>query len=129
MSLSATHPIDIIILGGGVAGLTSALALTKYSPTTAIPKINIYEIRPEPGVIGGAVNLTPNALRLLDHLGVLDVMNEKKYGITVDAVEVFSIYSEAKLGESSFSGPDGEGLGSPPYKVRPLQEREPGCMK
>jgi salicylate hydroxylase len=46
--------MDILILGGGVAGLTSALALTKFAPKGVVPKIQILEIRPVPATIGGA---------------------------------------------------------------------------
>jgi len=108
--------LDVIILGGGIAGLTTALALTKYAPKGAVPRIRIFEIRPVPATIGGAVNLTPNALRLLDHLGALPVIRERNYGMTIDAIEIFDIYS-GKLAESSFRGPEGEGIGNPPYKV------------
>lgn len=93
------------------------MALAKFAPATAAPKIKVYEIRPEPGVIGGAVNLTPNALRLLDRLDVLPIIREKGYGLDIDAIEVFSTYAVEQLGESSFSGVDGKGVGDPPYKV------------
>ncbi|KAK3705746.1 hypothetical protein LTR37_013189, partial [Vermiconidia calcicola] len=76
----------------------------------------IFEIRPEPATIGGAVNLTPNALRLLDHLGALPIIRERNYGRTIDYLEVFDVYS-GKLAESDFSGPNGDGLGDPPYKA------------
>jgi salicylate hydroxylase len=108
--------MDILILGGGVAGLTAALALTKFAPKNFTPRIRIFEIRPIPATIGGAVNLTPNALRLLDHFGVLERIQKAGYGETINAVEVFDVYS-GKLAESSFRGPNGDGLGDPPYKV------------
>ncbi|KAI5198865.1 hypothetical protein AUEXF2481DRAFT_37139 [Aureobasidium subglaciale EXF-2481] len=117
MHLTNDTPLDILILGGGVAGLTAAMALAKFSPASAPPKIRVYEIRPKPGVIGGAVNLTPNALRLLDRLGVLPIMRENKYGMEIDAIEIFSVYEPVQLGESSFRGPEGKGLGDPPYKA------------
>jgi salicylate hydroxylase len=99
-------------------GLTAAMALAKFSPESAPPKIRVFEIRPKPGVIGGAVNLTPNALRLLDRLDVLPIMRENDYGLEIDCIEVFSVYQPVQLGESSFRGPEGKGLGDPPYKVR-----------
>lgn len=117
--MASTEPkrgLSIIILGGGIAGLTTSLALTKFAPSGAIPDIKIFEIRPEPATIGGAVNLTPNALRLLDHLGALEIIRQRDYGMTINAVEFFDLYS-GKLGESSFRGPTGEGLGNPPYKA------------
>jgi len=93
------------------------MALAKFAPASSPPNITVFEIRPEPGVIGGAVNLTPNALRLLDRLGVLPIMREKDYGLEIDCIEVFNVYGKEQMGESSFAGPDGKGLGSPPYKV------------
>ena len=108
--------LDIIILGGGIAGLTTALALTKYAPKGQVPRIRIFEIRPEPATIGGAVNLTPNALRLLDDLGALPIIRERDYGREIDYLEVFDVYS-TRLATSDFSGPDGKGIGNPPYKA------------
>ena len=116
MAPASPDGLHVIILGGGVAGLTTALALTKFAPAGKVPKIEIFELRPEPATIGGAVNLTPNALRLLDHLGALPIIRQNNYGMTINAVEIFDIYS-GKLAESSFRGPNGDGIGNPPYKV------------
>ncbi|KAK8061696.1 FAD/NAD(P)-binding domain-containing protein [Apiospora phragmitis] len=109
-------PLDIIILGGGIAGLTTALALTKFAPKDSVPRIQIIEIRPVPATIGGAVNLTPNALRILDHLDVFKVIREKDYGKDIDELEVFDIHS-SKLAVSDFKGPEGKGIGNPPFKA------------
>ncbi|TKA79600.1 hypothetical protein B0A55_03366 [Friedmanniomyces simplex] len=116
MAPPSADGLKVIILGGGIAGLTTALALTKFAPQGQVPKIDIYEIRPEPAVIGGAVNLTPNALRMLDYLGCLQIMKDRDYGKTIDYLEVFDVYS-GKLAESSFRGPEGKGVGDPPYKA------------
>ncbi|KAF2133962.1 FAD/NAD(P)-binding domain-containing protein [Dothidotthia symphoricarpi CBS 119687] len=111
-----TQPLNIIILGGGIAGLTTALSLTKFSPPShPPPNITIFEIRPEPATLGGAVNLTPNALRLLAHLGVLDEIRAQNHGHECLAVEVFDLYSGAKVAESSFRGADGKGVGDPAF--------------
>ncbi|KAK6821303.1 FAD/NAD(P)-binding domain-containing protein [Apiospora arundinis] len=99
------RPLEIIILGGGIAGLATALALTKFAPEDAVPRIHIFEIRPVPATIGGAVNLTPNALRMLDHLGVYDVIRERNYGKDIDELEVFDLHS-TKLAVSDFKGPE-----------------------
>ncbi|PWY70805.1 FAD/NAD(P)-binding domain-containing protein [Aspergillus sclerotioniger CBS 115572] len=56
---------NIAIIGAGLSGLALALALHQQS----IP-CTIYEARSAPLNIGGAIMLSPNALRILDHLGV-----------------------------------------------------------
>jgi salicylate hydroxylase len=112
----STQPLQILILGGGIAGLTTALSLTKFSPSTSPPPtITIFEIRPQPATIGGAVNLTPNALRLLSHLGALSEIRANNSGAECLAVEVFDLYTNRKIAESSFRGPHGKGLGEPPF--------------
>jgi salicylate hydroxylase len=113
--MASPKPLEILILGGGIAGLTTALSLTKFAPSASPPHITIYEIRPEPATIGGAVNLTPNALRLLSHLGALEEIRANNYGAECLAVEVFDLYTNKKIAESSFRGPDGKGLGEPPF--------------
>jgi salicylate hydroxylase len=116
MSTYGTEPLEILILGAGIAGLTTALSLTKFSsPDHPPPRITIFEIRPQPATIGGAVNLTPNALRLLSHLGALEEIRHRRYGAECLAVEVFDLYSNVKIAESSFRGLKGEGLGDPAF--------------
>lgn len=66
----------ILIIGRGVAGIASAIAISKQFSTQV--RIVIFEVREQAGDIGGAVNLTPNALRCLDILGVLDVLKTRK---------------------------------------------------
>ncbi|KAF2171568.1 hypothetical protein M409DRAFT_63793 [Zasmidium cellare ATCC 36951] len=116
MAPASPDGLDIIILGGGISGLTTALALTKFAPKGQVPRIRIFEIRPEPAVIGGAVNLTPNALRMLDHLGAFEIYRQRDYGKDIDYLEIFDIYS-GRIAISDFRGPNGKGIGEPPYKA------------
>ncbi|KXL48207.1 hypothetical protein M433DRAFT_130580 [Acidomyces richmondensis BFW] len=116
MAPASPDGLRVIILGGGISGLTTALALTKFAPAGQVPKIDIFEIRPEPATIGGAVNLTPNALRMLDYLGAYKIIRERDYGRIIDYLEVFDVYS-GKLADSDFRGPEGKGIGNPPYKA------------
>jgi salicylate hydroxylase len=107
---------EVVILGGGICGLAAALALTKYvSPS---PNISIFELRSEPATIGGAINLTPNALRYLDYLGVVEIIKQRDFGANVDKIELFSIRTGARLGELDFTNAseEGKGFGTPPYK-------------
>ncbi|KAF9888926.1 hypothetical protein FE257_008095 [Aspergillus nanangensis] len=56
---------EVAIIGAGLCGLTLALALQQQS----IP-CSVYEARSAPKDIGGAIVLSPNALQILDMLGV-----------------------------------------------------------
>jgi 2-polyprenyl-6-methoxyphenol hydroxylase-like FAD-dependent oxidoreductase len=58
---------NIAIIGAGLSGLTLALALDKQS----IP-CTIYESRSASLDIGGAIMLSPNALRILDAVGIYE---------------------------------------------------------
>ena len=60
----STH---VAIIGAGLSGLTLALALHQQS----IP-CTLYEARSAPLDIGGAVMLSPNALRILDALDIYE---------------------------------------------------------
>jgi 2-polyprenyl-6-methoxyphenol hydroxylase-like FAD-dependent oxidoreductase len=60
-------------VGGGLAGLALALALQQVGIQSTV-----YEARARPLNIGGAVMLSPNALKVLDKLGVYN--NVKKEG-------------------------------------------------
>jgi 2-polyprenyl-6-methoxyphenol hydroxylase-like FAD-dependent oxidoreductase len=54
-----------IIIGGGIAGLASALALTRRGW-----QVEVFERAPEFTEVGAGLSLWPNALRALDTLGV-----------------------------------------------------------
>ncbi|OCK84990.1 FAD/NAD(P)-binding domain-containing protein [Lepidopterella palustris CBS 459.81] len=86
----------VIIIGGGISGIASALALTRLNKLSC----SVYEIRPSPSTIGGAINLTPNALRYLDHLGVLPKLAPK--GCEVHHIDVISQRTGRRLGIVDF---------------------------
>lgn len=67
-------PREIAIIGAGLSGLCLALALHAES----IP-CTLYESRPSPLDIGGAIMLSPNALRILDTLGIYDRLKPLGY--------------------------------------------------
>src|SRR6184192_3079126 len=54
-----------IVIGGGIAGLASALALTRRGW-----QVEVLERAPEFTEVGAGLSLWPNALRALDTLGV-----------------------------------------------------------
>jgi salicylate hydroxylase len=97
MAIQKQHAI---VIGAGPCGLYTALALHEIGITTTI-----YELRPTPSTIGGAINLAPIALRLLEAASV----PISKLGCPVSRIEVFSLHSARKLGELPFPGPNGGG--------------------
>ena len=96
-----THPVNsAIIVGGGVCGLTLALSLQKL----LIP-FKIHEARPAQSTIGGAVNLTPSALRYLSSISVLPKILQ--LGYPVNSIDIFSIYTGQKHASLIFPPIDG----------------------
>ncbi|KAG0649343.1 oxidoreductase [Hyphodiscus hymeniophilus] len=89
-------PKTALIVGGGISGCTAALTLSKLGI-----KCTVYELRDVPATIGGAVNLTPNALRILESLEV------EISGCQCDAIEIFSLATGSKIAELGFKGKSG----------------------
>ncbi|MFF3689027.1 flavin-dependent oxidoreductase [Streptomyces sp. NPDC002187] len=58
----------VLIAGGGIAGLTAALALH----TAGFERVTVVEATREIQPVGAGLNIMPNAVRELDALGVLD---------------------------------------------------------
>ena len=73
----------IAIIGGGIGGLTAALALRQFGfePT-------VFEQAPELLEVGAAILMWPNAMRVLDRLGVADAVRQHggvlENGISLD---------------------------------------------
>ncbi|MBX2859318.1 MAG: FAD-dependent monooxygenase [Cellvibrionaceae bacterium] len=55
----------IAVVGGGIAGLTAALALAKHGY-----KLSLYEAAPAWGEVGAGITLAPNAMCGLNYIGV-----------------------------------------------------------
>ena len=58
----------IAIIGGGMGGLTAAIALTKIAGV----QVTVFEQASQLGEVGAGVTVAPNASRVLDRLGVLE---------------------------------------------------------
>ena len=65
-------PIQVAIVGGGIGGMTTALALSQ----TGL-QVRLYEQAPRFSEIGAGIMLTPNATRVLGHLGVGEALAAK----------------------------------------------------
>jgi 2-polyprenyl-6-methoxyphenol hydroxylase-like FAD-dependent oxidoreductase len=63
-----------------------------------------------PATIGGAINLTPNVLRILDHFGLLPGVLE--FGCPCEKVEIFSVVTGQKLADLPFGNVQQHGYSS-----------------
>lgn len=62
---------NIAIVGGGIGGLCAAIALTQRGQD-----VRVFEQATRFGRVGADINLTPNAVRALDGLGVGEALRE-----------------------------------------------------
>jgi len=96
--------MKVIIIGAGIAGLSAAIALKRSIPSLSI---QVFELRAAPSTIGGAVNLTPNALRYLAWLGALARL--QRSACPVRAIDIVSARSGLKVAALSFAVPRSDG--------------------
>ena len=90
-------PSHIIILGAGPCGLSTAIALSKTSTAEHPVRITLVEVREKLQTIGGTLNMTPLAMRYLDHLAVGD--NLRKDGIDLnDGLDCVSLRTGNRIG-------------------------------
>ncbi|MBI3144686.1 MAG: 3-hydroxybenzoate 6-monooxygenase [Pseudogulbenkiania sp.] len=62
-----THPLPVIVAGGGIGGLAAALALVRQGFS-----VKVLEQAPQIGEIGAGIQLGPNAFHAFDALGIGD---------------------------------------------------------
>jgi salicylate hydroxylase len=77
---------EIIVAGGGIGGLSAALALARKGL-----KVRVLEKAPEFGEIGYGIQMGPNVAKMLDRLGILEPIEGHAFFpdtlIFVDAVD------------------------------------------
>ncbi|WP_433346549.1 FAD-dependent oxidoreductase [Microtetraspora malaysiensis] len=66
MGTSPSTRADVIVIGGGIGGLSAALALTRQGL-----RVRVYEQAPAFGEVGAGLQLAPNCTRILDRYGLL----------------------------------------------------------
>ncbi|RAK99770.1 FAD-dependent oxidoreductase [Aspergillus ibericus CBS 121593] len=74
-----------IIIGAGPAGLAAALQLHRNNNIA----ITVYELRPEPTTMGGAIGIFPNGMRLLHRMGLYEALLAR--GSCVTHMEIHSL--------------------------------------
>jgi 2-polyprenyl-6-methoxyphenol hydroxylase-like FAD-dependent oxidoreductase len=63
--------MDVSIVGGGIGGLTAALAIHASVPSS---RIRVYEAAPDVRALGVGINLGPHAVKELSALGLEDAL-------------------------------------------------------
>ncbi len=67
MTPTTAHPDDVLVVGGGIGGLTLALELHRVG----VP-VRVFEAVPQVSQVGVGITVLPHATRVLDELGLLD---------------------------------------------------------
>jgi len=68
--VTKSQPLPILIAGGGIGGLTAALALSRHGF-----RVCLIEQAREFKEIGAGIQLGPNAFKMFDRLGITDQIN------------------------------------------------------
>jgi salicylate hydroxylase len=99
--MATRKSVPVLIVGGGLGGLTAALALSSHGIAS-----HVVEKSPQFGEIGAGLQIAPNASRILHRLGALDeirktavfpkrlVMKDAVSGETVTSVDLGSGFIE-----------------------------------
>ncbi|MGW0818093.1 FAD-dependent oxidoreductase [Streptomyces viridiviolaceus] len=64
---STSHNPDVIVVGGGIGGLSTAFALSRVGL-----RVRVLERAKEFGEVGAGIQIAPNCTRILDEYGLLD---------------------------------------------------------
>lgn len=71
--MTSDSRLQVAIIGAGIAGLTSAIALLKHP----LIDVTIYEKASELKAVGASIALGPNGLRTLERLGLHDAISDE----------------------------------------------------
>ncbi len=82
---------DIIVVGGGIGGLAAALSITNETGKS----VAVFEQAPEFGEVGAGIQLAPNALEVLDRLGVKEEI--LKYAVLPKRLVLKDVYTAEEL--------------------------------
>jgi 2-polyprenyl-6-methoxyphenol hydroxylase-like FAD-dependent oxidoreductase len=89
--------LKALIIGGGIGGLAAALALDRRGI-----EVEIFEQAAEPDAAGASLSIGPNAVRLLDELGIGEAL--RRVGAVPDTVDLLR-WSDGSLLHRTSLGP------------------------
>jgi salicylate hydroxylase len=86
MSTTSQHPKPLVIVGGGVAGLSAALALGRKGLS-----VQLFEQADQIGAIGYGVQMGPNVVPMLRNLGIeQDVLGASYLPPEIDLLDAYT---------------------------------------
>jgi salicylate hydroxylase len=104
--VSRADALDVAVVGGGIGGLTAAIALARKGI-----RVTVYEQVPRLAPIGASLALGPNATRLLDALGLGEGI--RRVGVRAEAVELLRWDDARVLLRTNLGAPADEHFGAP----------------
>ncbi|MCK0094290.1 FAD-dependent monooxygenase [Yoonia sp. F2084L] len=101
--MGTTQGRDIAIIGGGIGGLTAALAFARHNA-----KVTVYEQAPALTEVGAGLQITPNGARALNALGIHNDLAAA--GVTAQAVVPMDVVASREITRFDLTGQ------TPPYR-------------
>jgi salicylate hydroxylase len=101
---------DALIVGGGIGGLTAALCLA-----AAGTRVHVFEQAAEFDEIGAGIQISPNASRVLHHLGLEEAMS--RIAFLPEGIEMRHWRSGAVLASTPLGAAARRTYGAPYYHV------------
>ncbi|KAF8520029.1 hypothetical protein BU17DRAFT_75830 [Hysterangium stoloniferum] len=89
--------LKILIVGGGMGGLSAALSLSQRGFTN----ITVFESSSRLADVGAGLNVTPNLSRLLDRWNVLDIV--KQEGVALEGANIYKARTDETLSRVKYS--------------------------
>jgi salicylate hydroxylase len=107
MARARAHaPLTVAVVGGGIGGLTAAIALVRKGI-----EVLVLERMPTLTTVGAQLSIGPNAIRLLGALGLLDRLRE--VGVRPEAVQQVRWDDGSLLLQAPFGAAGEEHFGAP----------------
>ena len=108
-----TQFLDIKIIGGGIAGLSTALSLLASPNKHSLPyRITILESAPSLSELGAGIQLNANATRIIHHLGL-----EKEFSEVANKPRIMEVrrYADDRVIGEIQQNPESEWLYNYPH--------------
>jgi salicylate hydroxylase len=102
--------MNVLIVGGGIGGLTTALCLAKRGI-----EVQVFEQAPEFGEVGAGLQVSPNSSRVLLSLGLRDAL--ERVAFLPEGIEMRDWRSGRVLSSSPLGDAAEEKYGAPYYHV------------